>query len=334
MSGKKKNMDGGKFFNNLFRRKSHVVPLLTNTYLNQIKNLASSYEKIQPKTISVNNLNTKVKLLNKFAESIKNKNGFMPLLDQVKLILIEKIKLSISEFISSRFTLANIEFPELLGQLQEFEKLLNQLKLLDDQFDLSVYNSHKKVFIDRILGKYENNIQSILFGKPNINLLQKLYQEVQIYIREYSEFIESMTNNKKRNNPIYEIINRLNHISDQISTKISRLSPNINGYNQSNSMKRIIKQLHNNNEYKKGINYNSILRTLHDKYKNNSYYNLKKLSSLAEIRSTIESITRMPNSNNKNILLNDLRKTIKQSKNLLGNYSEFQEYERIMIPTQ
>jgi len=333
MAGKKKDMNGGKFFNNPFRRKSPDVPLLTNVYLNQIKNLASSYEKIQPRTISVNNLNTKVKSLNKFAESIKNKNGLMPLLDHVKLILIEKIKLSISEFISSRFTWANIEFPELLGQLQEFEKLLNQLKLLDDQFDLSLYNPYKQGFIDRILDKYENYIQSILFGKPNINILQQLYQEVQNYIREYSEFIESITNNKKRNNPIYEIINRLNNISDQISTKISRLSSNIKGYHQSNSMKRIINLLYDTNKYQKGINYNSIFRNLLNKYKNNNDYSLKKISSLAEIRSTIESITRMPNSNNKNILLNDLREKIIQSKKSLGNYSEFQEYERIIIPS-
>ena len=83
------------------------------------------------------------------------------------------------------------------------------------------------------------------------------------------------------------------------------------------------------NKYQKSINYNRILGILHDKYKNNPReYNLKELSILAEIGSKIESIKRMRNSNNKKILLIDLGKTIKNSKNLLGEYPEFQEYER------
>ncbi len=78
-------------------------------------------------------------------------------------------------------------------------------------------------------------------------------------------------------------------------------------------------------------NYKDILENLDKKYNSNLGYSLPRLSKLAYIGSAIESITRMPNSNNKNILLGALRETIKQSERSLGNYPEFQEYERMML---
>jgi len=217
-----------------------------------------------------------------------------------------------------------------LNRLNEFYKLLNLLKLLDNQFNLSVYNPSESSFINKILRQYEEHIQSILYSNHNINILEQLYQEVQNYITEYSEFIESMTNNRKRNNPISEIIHRLKSISDQISIKISILPSNINGYQLSNAMKRRRNLLYDTNKYQKRINYNNTLRILHGRYQENpNDYNLKELSSLAEIGSKIKSISRISsmNKNNKNILLRDLRETIKRLKNSLNKYPEFQEYE-------
>ena len=339
MTGKKKDMDGGKIFDSFFKKKppSNNTKALklanSNVYLNQIKKLANSYQQINERKISVNNLNSKVKLFTEFLKKNKiNEHTF--LLEEVKKILIEKIKLSLHEFISNNFMYDyTIPFSKLLDklldQLKEFEKLLNLLKLLDNQFNISYYNTSEESFIYTILRKYEDYIEQILRKNPNIDILEQLLQQVQNYIREYSEFIKSM------NNPIYEIIQRLNSISDQISIKIQLLSgqgTNINGNQISNEIKRRIKLLYDANRNQKRINYNSILTNLHHEYQKNPHeYNLKELSILADIGSKIESISRMRNGNNKNILLRDLRKTIIQLKELLKKYPEFQKYEGLII---
>jgi hypothetical protein len=329
------NMIGGRFFG-LIQNKPIFAPEY-NTHLKTIKNLSKRYNSIDPSKISVNNLNTKVKSFNKFTNKIIN-NSFQPLLEQLKLQLIEKIKLSLREFISTKFIYDyTIPFPELLDQLldklKEFDKLLNLLKLLDNQSDLSYYNYNIESFLYVILGKYEEYIEQILHRNPNIDMLQQLNQQVQDYIREYSEFIESMTNNRKRNNPIYELIKRLKNISDKISIKISLLSQN--GNHLSNEMKRRRNLLYG--KYQNVENYNRILLTLHKKYKNNSGdYKLKNLSELAKIGSKIESISGISNmnENDKKIMLKDLRETIIRLKNSLRNYPEFQEYESIIIHSQ
>jgi hypothetical protein len=333
-------MDGGRFFGLLPNKPSDTIQVLnkSNIYMKQIKNLEKKYQNIKPKNISVNNLNEKVRLFTQFSK-INNIPEHHFLLEEVKKILIEKIKSSLSEFISSKFVFDTIEFSELLDRLKVFEKLLNQLKLLDKQFNLSNYNYQIQDFINKILGKYEDYIEQIFRENPNSHILDQLYHQVQNYIKLYSEFFESMTNNRKRNNPIYEIIRRLKIIFDKISIKIQLLSgqgTNINRYKLSNEMIKRIKLLYNTNIYQKRINYNSILHKLHDKYRHNPReYNLKELSILADIGSKIESISRMRNANNKNILLRDLRETIERLKKSLGNYPKFQEYEeRLIIPSQ
>jgi hypothetical protein len=326
MAGKKKDMDGGRLFS--------TKPIITqkhNVYLNTIRELYKIYENIDP-TIPVNNLNMKVRSHNKFANKIINNKFFQPLLEELKLQLIEKTKLSLHEFIRAKFVHDTIDFAELLNRLKEFYKLLNLLKSLNNESDLSVYNPFESNFIKKILRQYEVHIQLILSRNPNIDRLELLNQEVQNYIREYSEFIRSATNNRKRNNSISEIIHRLNIISDQISIKISILSSNTNRNQLSNAMKRRIKLLYDTNKSQKYINYSTILRNLHGRYqKNQRYFNFTELRNLAEIRSKIESISRISsmNKNNKNILLRDLRETIIRLKNSLSKYpDEFQEYEK------
>ena len=327
MAGKKKDMKGGLSL-------SQKKPVINEPNINLIiiKKLAKTYQKINPSNILVNNLNVKVKSLNKFSKNIKNNEHLIPLLVEVKKILKDKILESIEEFKNSKILYSNINFSELLDRLKEFEKLLNQLKLLDNQFDLSFYSPDKQNLIQKTFIKYEKYIQNILYRNPNTNLLQELKQEVQNYIKEYSEFIESMTNNRKINNPIYELINSLKTLSDEISIKIYSSSSNRTLNNTTKKLNQeTINRLSNYNSYQKSINYNRILGNLHDKYKSNSQYSLTKLINLAHIGSTFESINRMPNGSNKNILLEELRKKIKQSKNSLNKYSEFQEYEK-MIP--
>lgn len=333
-------MDGGRLFGLLPNRQ--IFTKEHNTYLNAIKNFSKTYETIDPSKISVNNLNTKVKSLIQFADKNKN-NSLQPLLEQLKLQLIEKIELSLREFISTKFIHDHtIPFPELLDnllhQLKEFEKLLNLLRLLDNQSNLSNYSVLKESFIDKILINYEKYIEQIFYNDPTIDILQQLLQQVQKYIRLYTEFIESMTNNRKINNPISKIIDKLNILSDQIFIKIELLrsqGTNNTGYHISNEMKRRINLLHYSNSNQKGINHKHILSNLHGEYQNKPReYSLKELSILAEIGSKIKSINRVRNSNNKNILLKDLRKTIIQSERLLNKYPKFQEYKRLIIPSQ
>ena len=222
-----------------------------------------------------------------------------------------------------------------MHQLKEFEKLLNLLRLLDNQIDISEYNSPIESFMNKIFRAYEDYIENIFRNNPTINKLQKLFEEVQKYIRLYTEFIESMTNNRKMTNPIYEIIQKLNILSDRISIKIQLLSDegtNINRKQLSNEMKRRIKLLYDANSYKKGENFNRIRMDLHNKYQSEPHtYNLRELSFLADIESKIESISRMRNRNNKNILLRDLRETIERLKESLKNYPEFKKYEELII---
>jgi len=332
MTVKKKDMDGGRLFG---LPKRPIITPEHNNNLISVKNLYKEYNKINPDTISVNNLNIKVKSFNNLKKTKKN-NSFQPLLEELKLQLIEKIKLSLNGFIKNKFSYDNtIPFPELLDKLldklKEFEKLLNLLKLLDNQFNLNSYITNKQIIINKFLREYEYYIEQILRNNPNIETLKELYNQVQKYIREYSEF--------NKNNPIYRIIERLNNISDRILIKISILSSNINKSNLTNAIKRRINLLYDTNKNNKGMNYNSILRSLHDKYKNNpDKYNLKKLTELAEIGSKIQSISRISNMKynkyNKNIMHKDLRETIERLNKSLNKYEEFKKYKNIIIPSQ
>ena len=334
MAGKKKSMDGGRLFG-LLKNK----PIFTeehNKYLKEIQKLNKNYNNINKSNISVNNLNSKVKSFTEISN--KNKiNVHEPLLEQLKLKLIDKIKLSLEKIISTNFkhdtTIDPSELLDnLLHQLKEFEKLLNLLRLLDNKIDISFYNQSIETFMNKIFRAYEDYIENIFRNNPTINKLQKLFEQVQKYIRLYTEFIESMTNNRKRNNPIYEIIQKLNILSDRISIKIQLLSDegtNINRKQLSNEMKRRIKLLYDANSNEKGANFNRIRMDLHNKYQLEPHkYNLRELTFLADIGSKIESISRMRNGNNKNILLRDLRETIELLKESLKNYPEFQEYGR------
>ena len=74
MTRKKKDMDGGKIFDSFFKRKSPDVTSTinnSNAYLNTIKKMSTTYNSINPNDLSVNNLNTKVKSLIKFSQTIK-----------------------------------------------------------------------------------------------------------------------------------------------------------------------------------------------------------------------------------------------------------------------
>lgn len=334
MTVKKKDMDGGRRFFGLLPNK----PIITqehSTYLNTIKILHKNYKEIDPRTITANNLVMKVKSLNQFAKTNKN-NSFQPLLEQLKLQLIEIIKSSLDEFIRNKFIFDyTISFPDLLDklldQLKEFEKLLNLLKLLDKQFNLSFYNYQKQDFINKILGQYKDYIEKIFRKNPNISILQQLYQQVQDYIDKYSKFIKSMTNNRKINinNQVPTIIETLNIISDRISTKISILSQN--GNHISNEMKRRINLLYKNN-ININDNFINMQTELQKKYQKSPNYSLIELSKLAEIGSKINLINRISNKNNKNILLKDLRDTIIESKKSLEKYPEFQVYIQKIFP--
>ena len=334
MARKKKDMDGGLSFFEKYSKKP-IFPKEHNTYLNQIKNLSQKYKNINPSNISVNNLSTKVKLLNQFAELIKNNINLQSLLEELKLQLIEKIKLSLNEFIRNKFVLDyTLTIPELLDQLldqlKEFEKLLNQLKLLDNKSNLTYYNNQIQGFINNILGKYEEYFEEVFRGNPNIETLKKLNQQVKDYINKYSKFIESMTNN--RNNPVHTIIKKLKDISDRISIKISILSSQ-NGNHISNEMKRRINMLYKNKRVNLHNNLTRIQTELHQKYQSNlSKYHLMELHRLAEIGSKIELISRISNKNNKNILLRELRDTIRKSEDSLREYPEFQEYRQRIFP--
>ena len=286
MAVKKKDMDEGRGILEIFS-KNQKFNQEHNTYLNTIKNLSQAYKSIDPK-ISLNNLNTKVKSFIKFAKLIKNNNSFQPLLEQLKLQLIEKIKLSLNEFIHTKFILDyTLTIPELLYQLldqlkefEEFDKLLNQLKLLDNQSNLAYYNNQIQSYINIILGKYKEYVENVFIRNPNIIVLEELYNQVQNYINKYSEFIKSMTNNRKRsiNNLFHTIIETLNIISDRISTKKSIISLNANHI--SNEMKRRINLLYEKNE-----NIHNNLQTmqyeLYKKYQQN--YKIPELKKLSEI---------------------------------------------------
>jgi len=345
MTGKKKSMDGGRsLINRLFKRPTtDTTQVLNNSnkYLIEIKNLVKIYNSTKEKyinineKISVNNLNKKVRLFTDLSSRNKlTEHEF--LLKEVEKnlieIIIKRLK-SLNDFILTELVY-NIDFLQLLDILKEFEKLLNLLKLLNQSKNFSIFNVNENSFINEILRKYEKYIEDILYKNPRIDILKQLLQQVQKYIRLYTEFIDSMTNNRKINNPISKIIDKFNILSDQISIKIELLhsqGTNNAEYQVTNAMKRRINLLYDANRSQKGINYNSILGNLHGEYQNKTHeYNLTELSSLADIGSKIESIKRMRNSNNKKILLRDLRETIKQLKNSLNKYPKFQEYEKII----
>jgi hypothetical protein len=87
----------------------------------------------------------------------------------------------------------------------------------------------------------------------------------------------------------------------------------------------------NYNRNKKSAHRDMILKQLSNRYKHNKNFNFAELNRLASIGASILSIKEMPNGEPKKILLNALRETIKQSKNSLNKYPEFQEYENYIL---
>jgi len=238
MAGKKKDMDGGRifrFFNETLKLEN------SNIYLNTIKNLGKKYSIINPNNLSVNNLNTKVKSLIQFSKTIKNKQELMPLLEQVKLILIQKLFEKLKKYdgiFQEDHNLYN--FSELLSILQDFEKLSDQIILLGGERNrIDPVKLRKNQFIATMLDKYEKEILSRLQTNKNSQILQKLKQEVLDYISKYSQFVVSITTKRGTNNSINTIIHRLSELNDKISrlstNNTRRIIPDQTGPNQNSS---------------------------------------------------------------------------------------------------
>jgi hypothetical protein len=220
MAQKKKNMDGGRIFGSIFNRKpnSSNMQVLNNSnvYLKQIKNLQTRYSIINPNNLSVNNLNTKVKSLIQFSKTIKNKQELMPLLEQVKETLIQKLLKKLEKYDRIFQEDPNLyNFSELLSILQDFEKLSDQIILLGGERNrIDPVKLKKNQFIATMLDKYE---KEILQTNKNSQTLQKLKQEVLDYISKYSQFVVSIATKKGTNNSINTIIFRLSELYDNIS---------------------------------------------------------------------------------------------------------------------
>jgi hypothetical protein len=208
-------------------------------------------------------------------------------------------------------------------------------------------NKLKKTFFPNI-----KRVESLLSKNVIMNVLQKIKRsfnteltpnQIQLKIKSLQQFKE-----KIKNSPLLEdadIKRLLTEIKNTVRT--NNQSPQVTNEPYINSDNKYSKQYYSTNhkEYRPMINesiqeknnrlrkanYNRILGELENKYRSNPDYDLTRLIKLAGIGSTIDSITRMPNSNNRNIQLKTLRETIKQSTSSLGNYPEFKEYERMIL---
>jgi hypothetical protein len=244
MTRKKKDMDGGKIFDSFFKRKSPEFTSTinnSNAYLNTIKKMSTTYNSINPNDLSVNNLNTKVKSLIKFSQTIKTKQELMPLLDQVKLILIQKLFEKLKKYDRIFQEDNNLyNFSELWIILQDFEKLSDQIISLGGQRNnIDSIKIKKNQFIAAMLDKYEKEILSRLQTNYNSQTLQKLKQEVLDYISKYSQFVVNIATKRGTNNSINSIIKRLSELSEKISrystNSTRRNIPNQPGLQQNSS---------------------------------------------------------------------------------------------------
>ena len=213
MAGKKKTIDGGKSFNN--PSPVSIEPIYnSNIYLSIIKNLGKTYTNIEPIDLSVNNLNIKAKSLQKFSNKIKSKKELMPLLEQVKLILIEKI---IEKINGNK----NLTFAELLDLLIIFKQLSNQINRPN--------NSVKDT--SEIIGSLQKQLIKEIDTK-NINELEQLQLKV-------DKIKKSLNKDSNR-----QLFNNLDFFLGMLSDKIVELQqtgPNQTGLqqigrNQTNSL--------------------------------------------------------------------------------------------------
>ncbi len=161
--------------------------------------------------------------------------------------------------------------------------------------------------------------ETLLNKKVIMNVLQSIQRSLHVTsdfeqkkqkIKTFQKFIEKYENNPFLQEP--EIQNLISSISN----------------NAQESIYEKIERFKSMNSKQKNANYSRILQELKDTYRYKpEYYNLAKLSRLASIGSSIESINRIKNSNNKNILVRALKNTIQQRQNSLKEYPEFEQYK-------
>ena len=238
MAGKKKNMDGGRLFGLLPNKPSGTINELNNSniYLSIIKKLAQTYQNIKPNNLSVNNLNTKVKSLIKFSETIKNKKELTHLLEQVKRILIQKLFEKLGEYNAIFQNYDSYNFSQLLSLLQDFEKLTDQINLLggSERNNLGSLKIKKIQFIATMLNKYEEEILSKLQRNSN-SQIELLKKEVEDYISKYSQFTVEIGTKRGANNSINSIVHRLSKLFEKIEQFISQQNTSQNRSQQLNS---------------------------------------------------------------------------------------------------
>jgi len=248
-----------------------------------------------------------------------------------------------------------LNYLNILGTHTEYLPANSQISNILSKRQLTSVANYKNQ-MNKLKNTFFPNIQrveSLLSKNVIMNVLQKIKgsfnagltpNQIQLKIKSLQQFKE-----KIKNSPLLQdadIKNLLAQIKNTVRTNNNQ-SPQVtkqtyikldNKYtkqyystNHSENKPMIIESIQEKNNRLRDKNYKDILENLHKKYNSNLGYSLPRLSKLAYIGSAIESITRMPNSNNKNILLGALRETIKQLKRSLGNYPEFQEYERMML---
>jgi len=262
MARKKKDMNGGRLFGILSNK-----PISTqkyNTYLTVISNLDKKY-KIINKNTSVNNLNTKVKSLKKFSNKIKeefsnkNKKELVQLLtnlEELKRLLIQKLFEKLEKKYNILFQNDSnlFEFSELLSILQDFEKLSDLIISLGGEREkINPIKIRKNEFIAKMLDKYEKEIISRFQKNKNSG---RLIEEIENYIKIYSEFVVSITKrgqNNSKNNSINTIIRRLSELLNNISEPSrnnGQNSPHLKGNHQNNSQSQTHQQFRINNRSK------------------------------------------------------------------------------------
>lgn len=160
--------------------------------------------------------------------------------------------------------------------------------------------------------------ETLLNKKEIMNVLQRL----QISIRGSSDFEQK----KQKINSFKKFIGKFENNPVLQEPDIKNLISNISN-NAQESIYEKTQRLLSLNKEQKNANYDRIFQKLHETYKNKNEYNKARLSRLARIGSNIESINRIKNNNNKQIILGVLKNTIKEKEKSLEKYPEFQQYK-------
>lgn len=258
MARKKKTIDGGRSFINQILRRSpspesikpipdsikpipdSIKPIYnSNIHLSTIQKLGESYTNIKPIDLSVNKLNIQVKSLQKFSKYIINKKELMPLLEQVKLILIEKI---IEKINGNK----NLTFAELLDLLIIFKQLSNQINIPN--------NSVKDT--SEIIGRLQKQLIKEIDTK-NINELKQLQLKV-------DKITKSL--NKDSNIQLFNNLDLfLNILSDKI-VELQQTGPNQTGPNQiglrQNELQQIGRNQNNSQQFQVNNRPNKLKNSL------------------------------------------------------------------------